>query len=411
MDDDEEAHRKRKAPEGDEDQAKTSGAVVNHLISSQVLPQSFSRVHRSPAHAHNTPLNKTPLRVLSFFFSQAPLTERGTSAPLTDDTVKNEATKVITTEALTEIGGSVTVLSSKGYRTARSTLVVNEGAWYFEVVVAHLGDSGHVRVGWSTNKCELNAPVGFDQHGYGYCDVSGDKVHHRNRESYGEAYAAGDVVGCYIYVKPAEGAADAGAKEFDLNTRDGVDGGAEVEDCNTRTCADDCVGNAAEASHDAEEEGGKILRADGTDDDRSAHDGAHLENKEAVGTQQAEVSDAPGAPCSSNTAAAAAGDGGCVAFVKTACFKVPRITLNRALEVVLARQFRFSRTVKWSPPQRLHSILGQSLCTRSRQISRGRRLCLLRSRYCQGANLPPQLGRGKMINMEVQRREHALVSE
>ena len=249
--------------------------------------------------------------------------ERGTTAPSTDDRAKTEATKVITTEAPTEVGGSVTVLSSKGYRTARSTLVVNEGAWYFEVVVAHLGDSGHVRVGWSTNKCELNAPVGFDQHGYGYCDVSGDKVHHRNREPYGEAYASGDVVGCYIYVKPAKGATDAGAKEFISNTRDGVDGGAEVEDCITRTCADDSVGNAAEASHDAEEKGEKMSRADRTDDDRSAHDGAHLEeDREAVGTRQAEVSDAPGALSSSNTAAdAAAGDGGCVAFVKNGVFQ------------------------------------------------------------------------------------------
>mmetsp|Transcript_32425 Transcript_32425/g.80013 ORF Transcript_32425/g.80013 Transcript_32425/m.80013 type:complete len:371 (-) Transcript_32425:355-1467(-) len=96
----------------------------------------------------------------------------------------------------------LTVSSTKGYRTARSTHVVREGAWYFEVIVAHLGDSGHARVGWADHYAELNAPIGFDIHGYGYCDIEGDKVHEARREPYGEAYAAGDVIGCYISIEP-----------------------------------------------------------------------------------------------------------------------------------------------------------------------------------------------------------------
>lgn len=75
-------------------------------------------------------------------------------------------------------------------------------AWYFEVIVAHLGGSGHARVGWANNKAELNAPVGFDGYGYGYCDVGGEKVHEARREPYGESYAAGDVIGCYIFIEP-----------------------------------------------------------------------------------------------------------------------------------------------------------------------------------------------------------------
>lgn len=138
--------------------------------------------------------------------------------------------------------GSISVSSHKGYSTARSTLFVNEGAWYFEAVVAHLGDSGHVRIGWSTNKCELNAPVGFDEHGYGYCDVSGQKVHHRKRQSYGEAFAAGDVIGCYIYIKPSEVLASTEGKNMEGGATDGDDG-AKVEECSTASVAEKSIEN------------------------------------------------------------------------------------------------------------------------------------------------------------------------
>lgn len=89
--------------------------------------------------------------------------------------------------------------STKGYRMVRATRGVLEGAWYFEIKVVNLGETGHTRLGWSTEKGDLQAPVGSDANSFGYRDVDGSKVHRAVREKYGEeGYFEGDVVGCYI---------------------------------------------------------------------------------------------------------------------------------------------------------------------------------------------------------------------
>lgn len=89
--------------------------------------------------------------------------------------------------------------SCKGYRMVRATRGVNEGAWYFEIRVLKLGESGHTRLGWSTEKGDLQAPVGYDGNSFGYRDIDGNKVHKALREKYGdEGYVEGDVIGFYI---------------------------------------------------------------------------------------------------------------------------------------------------------------------------------------------------------------------
>lgn len=89
--------------------------------------------------------------------------------------------------------------SIKGYRMVRATRGVVEGAWYFEIKVVHLGETGHTRLGWSTDKGDLQAPVGYDGNSYGYRDIDGGKVHKALREPYGEeGYKQGDVIGFYI---------------------------------------------------------------------------------------------------------------------------------------------------------------------------------------------------------------------
>eukprot|EP00899_Mesostigma_viride_P019370 jgi/Mesvir1/27434/Mv07223-RA.1 len=90
----------------------------------------------------------------------------------------------------------------KGYRMARATHCVHEGAWYYEIKVEFLGETGHVRLGWCTAQSDLQTPVGFDAHGYSYRDIVGDKVHAARRQPYGEGYKEGDVIGCYIYIPP-----------------------------------------------------------------------------------------------------------------------------------------------------------------------------------------------------------------
>ncbi|XP_018825398.1 LOW QUALITY PROTEIN: protein TRAUCO-like [Juglans regia] len=95
--------------------------------------------------------------------------------------------------------------STKGYRMVRATRGVVEGAWYFEIKVVRLGEAGHTRLGWSTEKGDLQAPVGYDGNSFGYRDIDGSKVHKTLREKYGEeGYKEGDVIGFYISL-PEEG--------------------------------------------------------------------------------------------------------------------------------------------------------------------------------------------------------------
>ncbi|KAK2993804.1 hypothetical protein RJ640_027682 [Escallonia rubra] len=89
--------------------------------------------------------------------------------------------------------------SCKGYRMVRTTRGVSEGAWYYEIKIVKLGETGHTRLGWSTEKGDLQAPVGYDGNSFGYRDVDGSKVHKALRENYGEeGYVEGDVIGFYI---------------------------------------------------------------------------------------------------------------------------------------------------------------------------------------------------------------------
>jgi len=89
--------------------------------------------------------------------------------------------------------------STKGYRMVRATRGVVEGAWYFEIRVVKLGESGHTRLGWSTEKGDLQAPVGYDGNSFGYRDIDGSKIHKASKEKYGEeGYKEGDVIGFYI---------------------------------------------------------------------------------------------------------------------------------------------------------------------------------------------------------------------
>ncbi|GER46027.1 Set1/Ash2 histone methyltransferase complex subunit ASH2 [Striga asiatica] len=93
----------------------------------------------------------------------------------------------------------LTAGSTKGYRMVRATRGICEGAWYFEIKVVHLGETGHTRLGWSTDKGDLQAPVGYDGNSFGYRDIDGSKVHKALREKYGdEGYKEGDVIGFYI---------------------------------------------------------------------------------------------------------------------------------------------------------------------------------------------------------------------
>ncbi|KAE9620241.1 hypothetical protein Lal_00019064 [Lupinus albus] len=95
--------------------------------------------------------------------------------------------------------------STKGYRMVRATRGVVEGAWYFEIKIVKLGQTGHTRLGWSTERGDLQAPVGFDGNSFGYRDIDGSKIHKALREKYGEeGYKEDDVIGFYINLPDGE---------------------------------------------------------------------------------------------------------------------------------------------------------------------------------------------------------------
>jgi Set1/Ash2 histone methyltransferase complex subunit ASH2 len=88
----------------------------------------------------------------------------------------------------------------KGFRSVRATHGFHEGTHYCELTVEHLGETGHCRLGWSTKQAEINAPVGYDQHGFGYRDLEGSKVHKASRQEYGEPFGQGDVLGLFLHL-------------------------------------------------------------------------------------------------------------------------------------------------------------------------------------------------------------------
>ena len=60
---------------------------------------------------------------------------------------------------------------------ARASRGVHKGTWYFEIKVAHLGASGHCRLGWSTKKGELQvccSLCALKPSVHGHCHMSAD---------------------------------------------------------------------------------------------------------------------------------------------------------------------------------------------------------------------------------------------
>eukprot|EP01126_Amoeba_proteus_P033724 TRINITY_DN3323_c0_g1_i2.p1 TRINITY_DN3323_c0_g1~~TRINITY_DN3323_c0_g1_i2.p1 ORF type:complete len:165 (-),score=35.70 TRINITY_DN3323_c0_g1_i2:888-1382(-) len=109
------------------------------------------------------------------------------------------------------------VLSNeKGYRMSRSSYGCSSGGWYWEATIVaptpkiekdnsrlmkeREVPQAHWRLGWSTSIGELQAPVGYDRHSYGYRDIDGAKVHQAKRQPHGRPYKPGDVVGFYIFL-------------------------------------------------------------------------------------------------------------------------------------------------------------------------------------------------------------------
>jgi Set1/Ash2 histone methyltransferase complex subunit ASH2 len=85
----------------------------------------------------------------------------------------------------------------------RASHGAHEGCFYFEATITNLGPSGGARIGWSTRRAELQAPVGYDAHGFGVRAATGEKVSGAVRRPYGVPFSApGSVLGCFLYLPP-----------------------------------------------------------------------------------------------------------------------------------------------------------------------------------------------------------------
>eukprot|EP01102_Stenamoeba_stenopodia_P001678 TRINITY_DN11519_c0_g1_i1.p1 TRINITY_DN11519_c0_g1~~TRINITY_DN11519_c0_g1_i1.p1 ORF type:complete len:849 (+),score=175.81 TRINITY_DN11519_c0_g1_i1:211-2757(+) len=94
----------------------------------------------------------------------------------------------------------MTIRNKKGYRMARGSWGATFGAWYFELQINQEGAEPHFRLGWSTEKGDLQAPVGFDRFSYSYRDIEGKKFHCSRGYPYADSYGPGDVIGFFIFL-------------------------------------------------------------------------------------------------------------------------------------------------------------------------------------------------------------------
>lgn len=72
--------------------------------------------------------------------------------------------------------GIVNMPCCKGYCSSKASHGVESGSWYFEVEII----KGSVRVGWSQALAEIQAPVGYDEYGYGISNKQ-SKIFHCSR--------------------------------------------------------------------------------------------------------------------------------------------------------------------------------------------------------------------------------------
>jgi Set1/Ash2 histone methyltransferase complex subunit ASH2 len=72
--------------------------------------------------------------------------------------------------------GIISMPCCKGYCSSKASHGVESGSWYFEVEIMR----GSVRVGWSQALAEIQAPVGYDEYGYGISNKQ-SKIFHCSR--------------------------------------------------------------------------------------------------------------------------------------------------------------------------------------------------------------------------------------
>jgi len=99
------------------------------------------------------------------------------------------------------MGDKLSASNEKGHRMVRSSFGIKEGSWYYEIEIS--SHQGNTRLGWSTEKGDIQAPEGYDKYSYSYRDKEGTKFHQSRGAPYGASYGSGDIVGFFIRLPPS----------------------------------------------------------------------------------------------------------------------------------------------------------------------------------------------------------------
>ncbi|KAJ2688011.1 transcription factor, contains a PHD finger motif, partial [Coemansia spiralis] len=95
----------------------------------------------------------------------------------------------------------LTVWNDKGYRMAKASHGVEQGAWYFEAqVLEPVRPEYNLRIGWSQISGDLQANCGYDVFSYSYRAKPCTRFHAAIGSPYGEDYGPGDTIGMLIYL-------------------------------------------------------------------------------------------------------------------------------------------------------------------------------------------------------------------
>jgi Set1/Ash2 histone methyltransferase complex subunit ASH2 len=87
----------------------------------------------------------------------------------------------------------------KGYCSSKASHGVESGTWYFEVQII----KGDVRVGWGQALAEIQAPIGYDEYGYGFSNKN-SKIFHCSRGYPVQIENEASVIGCLLCIPDIE---------------------------------------------------------------------------------------------------------------------------------------------------------------------------------------------------------------
>ncbi|KAI0462909.1 hypothetical protein LJB42_003713 [Komagataella kurtzmanii] len=84
------------------------------------------------------------------------------------------------------------------WRSVKGSLPIRQGRVYVEFKILNSEGDSHVRLGFGRREASLEAPVGYDAYGYGFRDLTGQKVHLSRPQDFMGSFGTGDTIGLLI---------------------------------------------------------------------------------------------------------------------------------------------------------------------------------------------------------------------